>query len=223
LLAVSRGDADTGSAVHVIEIASAAFGVCRAVRDVMRQLLLAALLISTTAYAESPPRYVPGEVIIIRDRDVPRPSMLPHPKKDYRRMAPPYSEKAIMSDVWVKAWVVLDIDTRGNVARVKLLNNPGHDLDQIAIDHALKMRFEPALDAKGHPLPTQLVWALEWPSYWYMVTMEHPPNRVLDPERVQYIPCYGSGPLNLEMLHPVYRDCTQPDLSKISTEPWYTK
>lgn len=188
----------------------------------MRHLLLAALL-SSTAYAESPPRYVPGEVIIVRDREAPRPSVLPHPKKNYRRMAPPYSDDAILRDVWVKTWVLLDIDARGVVNRVKLLKKPGYDLDQIAIDHALKMRFDPAEDAKGRAIPTQLVWALEWPSYWYLVTMEHPPNRVLDPERVRYIPCYGSGPLQMESLHPTYRDCSEPDLSKISSEPWYTK
>lgn len=188
----------------------------------MRQLVLAALLTST-AYAESPPRYVPGEVIIVRDREAPRPTVAPSPKKNYRRMAPPYSERAIMSDAWTKAWILLDIDTRGVVTRVKLLKKPGYDLDRTAIDHALKMRFDPAQDAQGRAMPTQIVWALEWPSYWYMVAMEHPPNRVLDPERVRYVPCYGSGPLQMEMLHPVYRDCSEPDFSKISSEPWYTK
>lgn len=195
------------------------FAACN-VRHVMRHLLLAALL-TNIAYAEGPPRYVPGEVIIIRDVQKPPPKVVPHPKKNYHRMAPPYSDQAILKDVWAKAWVLLDIDAHGVVQRVKLLKKPGYDLDQIAIEHALKMRFDPAEDDRGYAIPTQLVWSMEWPSYWWLVDMDEPPNRV--PDGVVHVPCSGSGPMHLGSLHPTYRDCSLPDYSMISSEPWYSK
>jgi hypothetical protein len=193
----------------------------------MRHLLLVALL-SSVAYAEvplvhpaAPPRYVPGEVIIIRDVQKPPPKVVPHPKKNYHRMAPPYSDAAIERDVWAKAWVLLDIDAHGVVQRVKLLKKPGYDLDQIAIDHAMKMRFDPAENDKGEAIPTQLVWSMEWPSYWWLVDMDEPPNRV--PDYAGYVPCRGSGPLHMDSIHATYRDCSMPDYSLIASEPWYTK
>ncbi len=165
---------------------------------------------------EPPPRYVPGETIIIRDKAPPK--VLPHPRKNYHRMAPPYSDEAIDSDIWAKAWVLLDIDERGKVARVKLLKQPGHGLDQIAIDHAFKMRFDPALDGQGRPMASELLWSIEWPSYWWLVNMDEPPNRV--PDYAENMECAGSGPLAFGRLHKVYRDCSKPDLTRIDRVPW---
>jgi hypothetical protein len=183
-------------------------------------LIVATVLASVPALADPPPRYVPGETIVIHDSLPPK--VLPHPKKNYHRMAPPYSDEAIDRDVWAKAWVLLDIDARGVVTRVKLLKRPGYNLDSIAVAHAMKMRFDPAEDAKGNPMPTQLLWSMEWPSYWWLVDLDEPPNRV--PPRAEHVPCAGSGPMNLGSLHPGYRDCSPPpDLSKISGEPWLTK
>jgi len=183
-------------------------------------LMLAAALASVPAFADTPPRYVPGETIVIHDSLPPR--VLPHPKKNYHRMAPPYSDEAIDRDVWAKAWVLLDIDARGVVTRVKLVKRPGYNLDDIAVAHAMKMRFDPAEDAKGNPMPTQLLWSMEWPSYWWLVDLDEPPNRV--PPRAEFVPCAGSGPMHLGSLHPTYRDCSPPpDLSKLSGEPWVTK
>ena len=186
----------------------------------MRSIMVLGIIVSTVGLAAAegnlPPRYVRGEVIIVHGTAPP--VRAPAPKKNYHRMAPPYSEQAIMSDAWAKAWVLLDIDTRGVVTRVKLLKHPGYDLDQIAIEHALKMRFDPAEDTHGNPIPTQLVWSMEWPSYWRLVDMDEPPNRV--PDSARYVPCSGSGPLHLGSLHPTYRDCSPADLSKMASEPW---
>lgn len=169
--------------------------------------------------AEPPPRYVPGETIIVRDKLPPK--TLPHPRKNYHRMAPPYSDEAIDRDVWAKAWVLLDLDARGVVTRVKLLKRPGYDLDQIAIEHAFSLRFDPAEDASGRPVATELLWSMEWPSYWWLVDMDEPPNRI--PDRAATVPCRGSGPMSMDSLHPTYRDCSRADLRKITTEPWLTR
>jgi hypothetical protein len=71
-----------------------------------------------------------------------------------------------------------------------------------------------------------LVWGIEWPSAWWLSmfvgTRSAMPKIVGFPPRRQdhYVPCAGSGPLNLGSLHPTYKDCSQPDLSKAGTEPW---
>jgi len=35
-----------------------------------------------------------------------------------------------------------------------------------------------------------------------------------------YVPCAGSGPMNLGSLHPAYKDCSKPDLRQAAREPW---
>lgn len=189
----------------------------------MRLTLVLAVLVCTVGLADAegrlPPRYVPGETIVIHGTAPP--ARAPAPKKNYHRMAPPYSDAAIESDAWAKAWVLLDIDAKGTVTRVKLLKKPGYDLERIAIEHALGLRFEPAEDARGRPMATQLVWSMEWPSYWWLVDMDEPPNRV--PDSARWVPCRGSGPMHMGSLHPTYRDCSLPDLSKIGELPWIAK
>jgi len=34
------------------------------------------------------------------------------------------------------------------------------------------------------------------------------------------VPCAGSGPWQMDSIHPVYKDCSQPDLAKAAAEPW---
>jgi hypothetical protein len=187
----------------------------------MRTLLVLALsLVAATAAAEAPkPRIVRGETIIIRDT---APTAKP-PKgvKHYANIAPPYSDYAIEHDTWTRAWLVLDIDERGVVTRVKFAKRPGADLDQIAVDRALAMRFSPAEDASGRPMRTQILWPIEWPSYWWLVTTQGLATRI--PTSIYGVPCAGSGPLNLDSAHPVYRDCSMPDVSKLAAERWLTK
>lgn len=167
---------------------------------------------------QPPPRYVKGETIIVHGTAPNVVKVLPHPKKNYHRMAPPYSDEAIQQDAWARAWVLLDLDARGSVQRVKLLTHPGHGLDTIAVDHAFKMKFDPAEDASGHAVGTLLLWSMEWPSYWWLVARDEPPNRV--PWQAEYVRCRNDGPMNLDHLHKEYRDCRGPDLSRIAEEPW---
>ena len=121
------------------------------------------------------------------------------------------------------------IPETGRVARFKFIKRPGHDLEPIAAYRAFRLRFDPARDAAGRAIKSWVIWGIEWPSYWWLVTFLGNATR-MPPERLTAhgmrrmdasVPCRGSGPLNLDSLHPVYRDCSLPDLSQpFDAEPW---
>jgi len=193
-------------------------------------LVLTAAVLAAPAFADNKPdvrrlveapRAVRGETIIVRGTAPP--ATMPRGKKRYGRIAPPYSDYMMEHDVWAKAWLLLDIDERGTVTRVKLLKKPGYDLDQIAIDRGFSMRFDPAEDANGNPMATQLVTPIEWPAFWWLIAREGLATRV--PEYIEKVPCANSGvPMNLGSIHPMYRDCSPaPDLAKLDDYPWITK
>jgi hypothetical protein len=159
-----------------------------------------------------------GEIVVIHE--LPAPPVLPHPKRD-PRILPRYSESAIMSDVWARAWLLLDIDASGAVTRVKLATRPGHDLELMAIDYALHLRFEPARDAHDRPMETYLLYAIDWPSYWWVQMENGVVTRMPRAAAVLSVPCRGSGPLHLDSRHPVYRDCTPaPSWRSLDAVPW---
>ena len=184
----------------------------------MRLVPLLLVLGVTTVAAEPEPRVVRGETIIIRDTI--NPKVAPKPRKN-PRIAPTYSDAAIERDVWAKAWLLLDIDERGVVTRVKFLKRPGFDLDPIAVKQALGTKFDPAEDANGRPVRTMMAWPIEWPSYWWMVKMTGLVTRI--PPSAGNVPCAGSGPMHMDSAHPVYRDCSLPDLAQAEREPWFTR
>ncbi len=186
-----------------------------------------------------------GEIIRIVDS---KPATVP-PKlpKDAPRVTPPYSTEAMERSAWAKAWLLLDVDETGRVRRVKLVKRPGFGLDDIAVKEAMKLRFEPALDENNKPMRTTMYWAMEWPSYeWLMVhqgvTKRMPvESYAIDPFRgnfgvggdnsallgqamteptLENVPCLGSGPLNLDRAAPTYRDCSQPNVTKVPHLPW---
>jgi hypothetical protein len=195
-------------------------------------MVLAAVLAATPAFADGKPdigtvrrlvempRVVRGETIIIHGTAPPK--VMPKAKKRYGRIAPAYSDYAIEHDTWAKAWLLLDIDEQGNVARVKLLKRPGADLDQIAIERGFSMKFEPAQDIHGNAMRSQLVTPIEWPSYWWLIAREGIATKI--PEYIGKVPCIGSGAANLGSIHPALRDCSPaPDLSKLDEFPWIEK
>jgi hypothetical protein len=169
-----------------------------------------------------------GEVIQIRDMHPP--PVLPRPVKD-PRITPKYSDEAILKDVWAKAWILLDVSATGEVIRLKMLKRPGYDLDEIAVRGAFDLEFEPARDHSGRPVATLVIWGMEWPSYGWLQAFETttriPPYErdPLQPGRpsLASVPCYGSGPLNLSSIHPTYRDCSRPDVSRVNELPWIEK
>lgn len=168
-----------------------------------------------------------NEVIVIRDRL--KPAVLPEPKNFVPSKAPPYSDRAVLSDAWTRAWLLLDIDEMGAVSRFKFLKQPGYDLEKIAASEVRKLRFDPARDAAGKPMAVLILWKIEWPSADWLVQMTGTrstmPKLVGFPPRSQdaYVPCAGSGPMNLGSVRPAYKDCSEPDLSKAVTEPWIAR
>jgi carboxypeptidase family protein len=143
------------------------------------------------------------------------PGKQPQPKPS-AYIIPPYSQTAIERNVWVRAWLILDIDDRGKVTRVKLINRPGYDLDAIAIRQALKLEFEPARNRVGQPTRSMVVWSYEWPAYYWLE--DHRNGMRTMPAEVRGVPCFGSGPT-----HTLYRDCSRPDLAHAVAQPWHDK
>lgn len=202
----------------------------------VRNLVLAALVVAFVTLATigivrsaiaEPVREQPGEVIVIEGR-LP-PAVLPRPTNHEPRKAPPYSDRAILSDAWTKAWMLLDVDERGRVTRFKFLKRPGYDLEKIAASEVFALRFEPARDAHRRAIRSTVLWEIEWPSAWWLSkfvgTRSAMPKIVGFPPRRQdhYVPCRGSGPWAMGSLHPTYKDCSKPDLAKVDTERWIAK
>ncbi len=183
-----------------------------------------------------------GEIIRIIDSKPP--TVPPRLSKDVPRVTPQYSDEAVARDAWARAWLLLDIDETGKVLRVKLLRRPGFGLDEIAVKEAMKLRFDPALDEHGKPMRTQMLWSMEWPSHGWLIEHNGTASRmpveayVINPllrgfggatglaapptgaSPLSSVPCAGSGPLNLDLRYPVYRDCSKPDFKRASILPW---
>ena len=168
-----------------------------------------------------------GEVIVIHDRQQPK---FAKPVND-PDILPPYSDEAILTDTWAKAWLFLDVSETGEVTRLKFLKRPGVELDEIALEEAFKTRFEPARDGLARPVESFVGWPIEWPAWGWMVDRvgkvtrkpsTDPMVRAMRGEpNLRAVPCRGSGPLNLGSIHPVYRDCSVPDLSHANaSEKW---
>lgn len=118
---------------------------------------------------------------------------------------PDWSDDAIDSETWIKAWMLLDISATGHVDHVKFVQRPGHGLDDIARDFALHLQFDPALDRGDHPVRSLLLYPLEWPPYLWL-SSTHNSMYWLPPEAAA-VPC-------------TVRDCRPPDLAHSVSEPW---
>jgi hypothetical protein len=196
----------------------------------MRSITLVILAMVGTASADDDGekvRWQSGEVIVLEGKAPP--STPPRPTNFVHQKAPPYSDEAILSDAWTKAWLLLDIDERGVVTRFKFLKRPGYELEEIARAEAFRLRFTPARDGNGKAMRSQLLWEIEWPSaFWlstFVGTRSAMPKVVgFPPRRQDYaVPCRGSGPLNLGSVRPTYKDCSKPDLSRAAVEAWVVR
>ena len=171
-----------------------------------------------------------GEIIEIHGQ---RPLQYAKPKSDPLAI-PPYSDQAALGDTWSRAWLLLYVDDHGVVSRIKFLERPGHDLDEIAVKHAFGLRFDPARDGHGAPVASYIVWPLEWPALGWLQSRQALANRLpVFPDTVQlahglfmdsYPPCAGEEGLDLGAIHPMARDCSIPDLSRAdASEPWLVR
>jgi hypothetical protein len=161
-----------------------------------------------------------GEVIDIHDHL--NRQKAPVPVQD-TRLVPEYSDRAATGNYWAKAWLLLEVDSDGTVIRIKFLKRPGYDLDRIAVETAFGLTFTPALDRRGRAVRSQVVYPIEWPSYWFLVQREGVVTRMPSPEVIAHVKCIGSNPLNLDRVEQVQRDCSRPDLTKADSEAWIAK
>jgi protein TonB len=72
-------------------------------------------------------------------------------RKDY-----PAEAKRLGVEGQVK--VRLTVDERGRVTAAKLLTRLGHGLDELALERARKLEFEPAIDTDDRPVSSVVVW-----------------------------------------------------------------
>lgn len=201
--------------------------------------ILAALALDAgTAWADTPvdaQRDLRMKDEVIEIRELRPPPVLPKPQFDIQR-APPYSEAAITSDTWTKAWLLLEIDERGSVKRFKFLKRPGLGLEGIAAKQVFAMSFAPARDAGDQAIPTLVVWGMEWPSYWWLLERTRSVNRIPPyysgipgQPSLRSVPCQlgtkhpSAGPLVWDSIYRTHRDCSRPDLRKASIEPWIVR
>lgn len=164
--------------------------------------------------------YVEGDVrvtgaLAVGDGDVVQvheilPPAVPAKPKSRTDVILDYSDDASDADVWTRAWLMLDVSERGQVTAIKVLNDPGHALLPIAETAAFKLRFEPALDRSHKPVRSTVLWTYEWPAYWWMLENHYNMSRL--PLETEMESCTGVR----------HRDCSQPDLSKMLTQPWLT-
>ncbi|MEP6860723.1 MAG: hypothetical protein ABJE66_08900 [Deltaproteobacteria bacterium] len=169
-----------------------------------------------------------NEVIEIHDHLAP--AVNAKPKDYFHNHLPAYSTDAILSDTWTRAWMLIEIDKTGTVQRFEFLNRPGHDLEAIAASEVFKQRFDPALDQNHAPMASRVIWGIEWPSHGWVahftggLTTSLPPERGIPPHPASVtVPCRGSGPLVMDSLYPVYRDCTLPNLKAIDHTAWINR
>lgn len=151
------------------------------------------------------------EVFEIQESE--KPKVMPRPTKA-TNLIPDYSSEARAKDVWARAWLMLDIDAQGQVIRMKMLNAPGHGLDEIAIKEAARLRFQPALSLSGKPIPSLVLWDYEWPSYYWLLSQKFSPEAL--PPEAELVPCKGTEAPNAKY----FRDCTTADVAKAQSLPW---
>jgi hypothetical protein len=171
---------------------------------------------------------ITGEVIVIQDL---KPPTVPAKPLNFKpRANPPYSDEALVKDAWTRAWMLLDVSSTGEVTQFKFLKRPGYDLEDIASREVFKLQFDPARDEHGEPMRIWLVWGLEWPSNGWLMAMGLP--RTMKPPIISFpprklsdrVPCKDSGrPMALGSIYPVYRDCTEPDITKFASEKWIVR
>jgi hypothetical protein len=109
---------------------------------------------------------------------------------------------------------MLDIDETGTVRHLKVLQRPGHGLDDTAIREGFKMRFEPARDRAKRAIPSIIMWTFEWPSHSWLI--EHHEGVTRMPPDYITVQCQKPG----EHRSGEFRDCSQPDVAASLSEAW---
>jgi hypothetical protein len=215
----------------------------------MRNLLVVAASLGLYSQAVADPKPIDThkeETIHVDQKIVPiqMPKLISDPGR-----IPPYSDDAKMGNVWVRAWVWLDVDEDGTVQRVKFIKRPGYGLDPIAVDWALAQQFKPGMNQFGHPTHSLVYFPIEWPSYYWLTSVKYsarrlpgsadltgfsvegdgapggPANAPAQASMSKLPPCAHQAGWVFDSVRPhVTRDCSKPDLSHANAaERWYER
>ena len=139
------------------------------------------------------------------------------PRLRYEARLPPYSDAAINTNQWLRAWLLLDVDESGAVKRVKLVDAPGFDLDATAVRAAFDLDFEPARDPTNRPARTQLLWSIDWPAYSWLV--DHGDGSIARmPDAASELPCKSA-----HTSQDLARSCAPPTIANALSAPWITR
>jgi hypothetical protein len=129
-------------------------------------------------------------------------------------LIPDYTDALRDKNVWLRAWVLLDVSNTGAVSRVKLLDSPGHDLDAIVVRDAFKLKFEPARNRVDKPVSSLVVWRFEWPPPIWNNSRPHVPRDAGE------LPCRRKASDTWFQANKPYRDCSPPNMTAAITAQW---
>jgi hypothetical protein len=139
------------------------------------------------------------------------------PKLRHRARRPAYSDAATDRNEWLRAWLLLDVDETGAVTRVKLLDRPGYDLDDIAVRAAFALELEPARDRTNRPVRTEMLWVIDWPAFWWIVDQGDSVTAPI-PETASNLPCHDPhAPRKVD------RSCAPATIANTLSAPWITR
>lgn len=83
---------------------------------------------------------------------------MPKARGDYGYVGGAYPAEARRLGIEGDLHVRVVVDAQGRVVEAKLLDSLGHGLDELALQRAKVMEFDPAVDTSGRTVTAQLVW-----------------------------------------------------------------
>lgn len=98
----------------------------------------------------------PPPVIEVMSDEVEESGQSVRAPRPYRRVKPPYPPAAAIAEAEAVVDVLVDVDARGEIARIEIARWGGYGLDQSVMDTVKQMHFFPAL-REGKPIPMRVL------------------------------------------------------------------
>ena len=86
---------------------------------------------------------------------------IPKGDQSYINIGKDYPAEARELGIGGKINVLVTVDEHGVVTARRLLNRLGHGLDELALEYAAKLEFEPAKDTDDRPVASRLKWTFD--------------------------------------------------------------
>ena len=88
-------------------------------------------------------------------------SAMPRGDQSYINIGKDYPAEARDLGIGGKIVVMLTIDEHGKVKARRLLNRLGHGLDELALEYAARLEFDPAKDTDDRPVASLVKWTFD--------------------------------------------------------------